>query len=257
MYKWSYIISVNLKYKETQKKNVMEKHVKLFLVFMLGLVFTFGVTSCSDDDGYSLGKFWVNWATVNEVEGNRYFILDDSTTLFVAASSTGYQPKNKRVIINYTILSDKYGNYDHAIKLNGYYADVLTKNVLYIDPADQVKQDSIGNDPIKLYSVWEGGGYLNFHFGYNTGNQDAHMINLISSNPDLSVADDIVNLDFRHNRKNDPENYWVEGYASFDLAPYRKSGRESVKFNIKVQVSNTETKTYEVEYKYGALASEN
>lgn len=233
----------------------MKTRIKLGLILVFSSLLIFGYTSCSNDDGYSLGDFWVDWATVKENDGGSIssFVLDDkdSTTLFVAATATGYQPKNKRVIINYTILSDNYNGYDHAIKLNGYYADVLTKQVLYVDTEDKVKQDSIGNDPIEIYSIWEAGGYLNFHFGYNTGEQNSHFISLISGEPDLSVGSDVVNLEFRHNQNSDPQNYLVKGCASFDLLPYRIAGRETVKFNIKVKISSSETKNYEIQYKYG------
>ncbi|WP_165020399.1 NigD-like protein [Dysgonomonas sp. ZJ279] len=229
----------------------MKKLVKLFSVLFFCGVLALGISSCSNDDGHSLGDFYLSWATTND-EG-RTFMLDDkdSTTLFVSATSTNYQPKNKRVVINFTILSDQYNGYDHLIKLNGYVADVLTKNVIYLDPNDQAQQDSIGNDPIEIKGIWEGGGYLNIKFAYLTANQNPHLINLISTKPDKSVTDDVVELEFRHNREGDPQNYMTEGLVSFDLAPYSKEGRDTVAFKIKVKLSDTETKIYDIEYKYG------
>lgn len=225
----------------------MKKLVKLFLVSILGVILTVGVASCSDDK-YSLGDFWVSWATINE--GDNSFTLDDSTTLYIAATATNYQPKNKRVIINYTILSDSYAGYDHAIKLNGYVADVLTKNIFYLNPNDKVAQDSIGNDPVNIKAIWEGGGYLNLRFTYLTGETEPHLINLISTSPDLSVPDDVVELEFRHNEEGDPRNYLVDGHASFDLAPYRIAGRDTVTFKVKIKQSDSETRIYDIVYKY-------
>jgi hypothetical protein len=229
----------------------MKKSVKLFSMLIFCFVLTTGFTSCSDD-GYSLDKYWRSMVTVNKVGENTYdFTLDSGEKLWVAAPvGLNLKPKYDRAIINYTILSENFQGYDYAVKLNG-FTDVLTKDIAYIASDDQVKQDSIGHDPIKVYTAWAGGGYLNIYFGFNTGETKAHMINLVSAEENLSVSDDVVKLQFRHNKLDDPEHYPVNGYVSFDLAPYMTSGRDKVAFDIEWTDFSGETKTKTIEYKYG------
>lgn len=230
----------------------MRKYMKLFSALILSSVLTLGFSSCLDDDGYSLGNYWEDIVTVKKIDDNTYsFVRDNGDKLWVAAPvGLNLKPKYDRAIINYTILSDAKDGYDHYIRLNDYY-DVLTKGVIYIAPDDQVKQDSIGYDPIKVYSVWEGGGYLNINFGYNTGEKEPHMINMVSAEPDLSVDKDVVKLEFRHNINGDePSRYPVKGYVSFDLTPYKIAGRDKVTFEITSKDFGGETKTFKIEYKY-------
>ncbi len=233
----------------------MKKYIKLFSALILFSILALGFTSC-DDDAYSLGKYWESIVTVNKIGDNTYdFTLDNGQKLWVAApAGLNLKPKYKRAIINYTILSDKQDGYDHYIKLNGFY-DVLTKNVVYIDPDNKADQDSIGYDAIKIHSIWEGGGYLNIHFGYNYGETAAHLLNLTSDDPDLSVSNNIVKLEFRHNKEGDPEKYPVKGYVSFDLTPYKIAGRDKVVFEIKSKDFSGETKIYKIEYKYSLSPS--
>lgn len=235
----------------------MKKTVKLFLASILGFVLTAGFSSCSDDDGYSLDKYWVSMVTVNKVGENTYdFTLDNGKKLWIAAPvGLNLKPKYNRAIINYTILSDQYQGYDHAIRLNG-YSDVLTKGVIYIPSEDQAKQDSIGHNPIKVHSAWASGGYLNIYFGYNNGGTTAHMLNLVSAQPDLSVSGDVVKLEFRHNQRQDPEHYPVSGYVSFNLEPYLIEGRDKVTFEITWVDFGGQTKTNTIEYKYGAVEAQ-
>nr|WP_185155698.1 NigD-like protein [Dysgonomonas sp. 521] len=218
---------------------------------ILCFVLAIGFTSCSDD-GYSLDKYWRSMVTVNKVGENTYdFTLDSGEKLWVAAPvGINLKPKYDRAIINYTILSDKFDGYDHAVKLNG-FTDVLTKEIAYIAPDDEVQQDSIGYDPIKVYSIWASGGYMNIYFSFNTGETKAHLINMVSARPDLSTLDDVVKLEFRHNRNGDPEHYGVNGYVSFDLTPYLTSGRDKVTFDIEWTDFSGDTKIKTIEYKYG------
>lgn len=190
-------------------------------------------------------------ATVNKIGENTYdFTLDDGTRLWVAAPAyLNLNPKYERAIIDYTILSDKQGDYDHYIKLNR-YSDLLTKNPIYIAADDKKKQDSIGYNPIKVHSVWTGGGYLNISFGYNVGGTESHMLNLVSAEADLGANEDVVKLEFRHNAYNDPELYGANGYVSFNLSPYRIEGREKVTLEISAKDFNGEPKIYKTEYKY-------
>lgn len=227
----------------------MKKYIKLFSVLILSSILALGYISCSDDD-YSLDKYWVSIATVNKIGDNTYdFTLDNGDKLWIAApAGLNLNPKYSRAIINYTILSDEKDGYDHYIRLNR-YSEILTKEPVYIASDDEVKLDSIGNDYIKVHSMWEGGGYLNIRFGYNVGEKAAHMLNLLSDKEDLGLNDDVVKLEFRHNKNGDPEYYKADGYVSFDLSPYKEAGKEEVIFEISWTDFNGEKKTKTIEYK--------
>jgi hypothetical protein len=229
----------------------MKKYIELPSIVVFCFVLAMGITSCSDD-GYSLDKFWVSMVTVNKAGDNTYdFTLDSGEKLWAAApAGLNLKPEYKRAIINYTLLSDQFQGYSHAIRLNG-FAGVLTKDVAYIAPDDEVKQDSIGHDPIRVHALWVSGGYMNIYFGFNSGGTKSHMVNLVSEQP-VQPVPDVVELKFRHNKLNDPESYPVKGYASFDLAPYLKTGQDKVTFDIKWTDVGGEVKTKTIEYKYGA-----
>ncbi|MDR0825176.1 MAG: NigD-like protein [Prevotella sp.] len=234
----------------------MRRYVKLFSVLFFCSVLALGFTSCSDDDGYSLDKYWESLVTVNKIGDNTYdFTLDNGERLWVAAPvGLSLNPKYDRAIINYTILSDNFQGYDHAVKLNGYY-DVLTKNSIYIASDDKVKQDSIGYDPIRVHAMWESGGYLNIHFGINTDGTVSHMLNLVSADPDKEIGKNAVKLEFRHNKKNDPEHYPANGYVSFDLTPYKAAGPSKVTFEITWTDFDGEKKAKTIEYIFDEAGS--
>lgn len=229
----------------------MKRYSKLFSILVLCSVFIFGYTSCLDDDGYSLDGMWEAIVTVNKIGDNTYdFTLDNGKKLWVAApAGLNLKPEYDRAIINYTILSDQQGEYDHYIKLND-FRDILTKGAIFIAEDDKAEQDSIGHDPIKVYSIWEGGGYLNIGFGYNSAGVKPHMLNLVSTDPDLSIGEDIVKLEFRHNQNADPQSYPARGYVSFDITPYKIEGKDKVVLEITSKDFSGEVETHKIEYKY-------
>ncbi len=227
----------------------MKKYIKLFSVLALSSIFAFAYVSCDDDDDKSLDTYWRSIATINKIGDNTYdFTLDDGQKLWVAAPvGLNLNPKYNRAVIVYNILSDEKDGYDHYIRLARYY-EILTKKPIYIPENDEQKQDSIGNNYIKVHSIWEGGGFLNIRFGYNAGGYKAHMLNLLSDKTDLGVNDDVIKLEFRHNQNGDPENYGVNGYVSFDLSPYKIAGKEKVKLEVTWTDFGGEKKTKTIEY---------
>ncbi|NDV77689.1 NigD-like protein [Dysgonomonas sp. 511] len=229
----------------------MRKYWRLFSALVLSLSLAAGLASCSDDDGYSLGKYWESIVTVNKVGDNTYdFTLDNGKKLWVAApAGLNLKPKYGRAIINYTILSDKIDGYDHYIRLNGFY-DVLTKPVIYIAEDDEIKQDSIGYDPIKVHAIWEGGGFLNIYFGFNAGGYESHMVNLVTAKEDFGANDEIPELAFRHNVNGDKENHAANAYASFDLKPYIVAGKDKATLKISWKDFDGEVKSKIIEYKF-------
>lgn len=228
----------------------MRKCFTLHSILTFCLISVLGFTSCNDDK-YSIDQYWVSLTTVNKIGNNTYdFTLDNGQRLWIAApAGLSIKPKYDRAIINYTLLSDQFEGYDHTIRLNAIY-DVLTKDVIYIAPDNKAEQDSIGHDPISVRSMWEGGGYLNISFGYNTSGTISHMLNLVSDESDKAVNKETVKLAFRHNKMADPELYPANGYISFSLAPYRDTKREKITLEISWKDYNGVTKTKTIEYKY-------
>lgn len=225
--------------------------MRIFRYVILFLALAFVVASCNDDDDYSLDKYWLDMATVNDLtedEAGFYLTLDDGTNLFIASPLNVYKPKTKRVFANYTILGDLDGDYDYAIRLNGIQG-VLTKDIIYINPTDDHKQDSIGKDPIKILSMKEGGGYLNVKFEYNGGGEKSHFISVVSDDEDLSVGDAVVKLELRHNQNGDPQRYPASSWACFDLKPYQIDGKETT-FEISALDFDGTTVTKTIKYKY-------
>lgn len=228
------------------------KILNYILTLLISIISVATFTSC-DNDGYSLDSFALSLATVNPINDNSgayYLTLDDGTTLWPAASNIIYTPKaNQRVIINYTLLSDQIGEYDHYAKING-LQEILTKQVINLTSENN---DEVGNDPIKVLDLWTGDNYLNIHFGINVGGLQTHTINLVRNKLDnkvISNKDGDIELEIRHNKNGDEEKYLLKNYSAFDLRPLQVAGRDSIKIVIKTLDFDGQTKTYPVTYKY-------
>jgi len=202
------------------------------LVLSVGVILTSLIFhSCLDDDGYSLGKFWIGVATIeSEGSGAHYFRLDDNTTLWPVNVDyyTGHNLEDgQRTLLNYTILSDSLSGFSHYVKVNG-VEPILTKKIAE-DMGE--KNDSIyGNDPVSIKDIWIGGGYLNIWFITNVGGQVRHYVNLL---PDMK--EDSYSLEFRHNAYNDPDIASATGVVCFDLSSLPDTDGEDVTLTIKVK----------------------
>lgn len=230
----------------------MKTYLKHFLILAVLSVVGFSFYSCSDiDEDY---PDWAFIVTVNEIDKGKYdFTLDNGERLWVASpENLTFKPKYERAVVFYSLLDEKKEGYDQVIKLYRFY-DVLTKKPIYIPEDDKEKQDSIGNDYIKVHSMWEGGGFLNISFGYNAAGEEAHMVNLVSYESDLGKGDDKVKLQFRHNQNGDHQHYPAEGYVSFDLAPYRESRSGKIEFEISWIDFGGKEKSKTIEYKFDGV----
>lgn len=222
--------------------------MKKYFLFLLLSVFT--LTSC-DDDGYSLDKFWVSLATVENPNNEPYFFLhlDDGTILWIGATNyLNYRPATgQRVLADYTLLSDRPegSNYDHDAKLNDAY-NILTKGIVEVTPETQ---DSIGRDPIVVRDIWVGSDYLNIRFAYRGFNK-RHMLNLVSD-ASKTYDDGKVHLEFRHNAFEDNTTRTLTGWVSFHLASLQENaGGNTLDLVIHVIESEGKEVTYEQTYKF-------
>ena len=220
----------------------MKRINKYLLVLLASIPFFVG---CANDDGYSLDKFWVEVASVVPTGDGAYYIkLDDGTKLWPASSVAGVPTTYTRAQVNYTILSDSVGDYDHYVKVN-YLSSILTKDILKLTPE---QADSLGDDKIKILELWEGDDFLNIHFGVNVGvNGILHSINMVDNGLD---SEGYINLEFKHNANGDASSYGAKGLIAFNLRPYQKTGANDIKFKVKLNAFSGSDSEYIFTYNY-------
>ena len=206
--------------------------------------------ACSDNDGYSLGKFRISIATAIPEGTTAYsLLLDDGTKLWPAATAVYYRaPTNQRVFVNYTLLSDKEGDFDHYIKVNDIW-NVLTKPVIDLNTQNA---DSIGNDPVRVNEMWVGNNYLNTSFSFNYSGVKPHAINMVLNTLEENNNGRVLELELRHNSFESESNRLFDGFACFDLKPFRIEGKDSIPIVIKYKDWDGD-KTYELMYKYNDM----
>ncbi|HTN69127.1 MAG TPA: NigD-like protein [Dysgonamonadaceae bacterium] len=227
------------------KKKTIFKYAALLLIILST------VAACNDSDGYSLGDFRISIATVVPEGQHSYsLLLDNGDKLWPAATDVYYRPRvNQRVFVNYTILSDKIDGFDHYIKVNDIW-NVLTKSIIELN---EENADSIGNDPVRVNEFWIGDDYLNVSFSFNYGGIRPHAINMVQNKMDESDNEaDVLELEFRHNSYESPRNSLYDGFAAFDLRPFRKDDENSIPIIIKYKDWEGD-KIYELVYKYNDL----
>lgn len=209
------------------------KICKLTLVVVGLALSTLLFNSClGDDDSYSMDKYWIDLVTIVPINETTYYLrMDDGTTLFPAATnSPGYTPKDRqRAMVNFTLLSDAFEDYDHLVKVNR-IDDVLTKGIAE-NKGDE--NDSVyGTDPVEMVRMWTGDNFLNVYFKALFGGVEAHFINLIPS------EEENVSFEFRHNAYNDPAIARNGGLVVFDLSsmPIEEiEGKDTIPLTIKVK----------------------
>jgi hypothetical protein len=225
------------------------KKVLIFLV--LGALFS--LTACEmDDDGYSLDNAWIGFGLVEKdtEAGTFTMVMDDGEVLFPISSDYVWHElkDNDRVLVNFTILGNKKNeNHDehYFVKVNS-VRKILYKGIFDITPA---KEDSIGNDPIKVKDKWIKGDMLNFELKYYGGNE-VHYINLVKQPGAINTVNGPVVLELRHNNHDDSEQYPLSAIVSFNLSSLKVQGKTSTPFKVVAKGFDGETFEYTGEYKY-------
>jgi len=226
----------------------MKKFVFLLLLFPLLLI-----SSCLDDEGYSLGDAWIDFGVVNK-SGSGFLDFsvktDHGELLYPVSSEISFDIEDKnRILINYTILGEKNtsgANEEFYIKINS-IRKILKKGILEITEGNK---DSIGNDPVIVTDHWMANNLLNFKLKYY-GDYQVHFINLVKKPGPVSVADQPVELELRHNRNGDQERFPFAAYVSFDLSAITIAGRDSVRFKVSSENYDGDMVTFTGVYKYG------
>ncbi len=229
---------------------------KVILMYCLIAFFAIGFIGCDlndDEDAYSLGKFWVGFGLLeaDEPDGSGFTItMDDGSVLYPATSYYSWHDIEDydRVLVNYTILGDKRVNEDHEeyyVRINS-LKDILFKDIFDITAETE---DSIGSDPIHVDEVWLSNSLLTFeldYYGYNK----VHYINLVKPPGDLSAEDEPIELELRHNNREDEPVYNLSALVTFDLTAIQIAGQDSVQFRVTGDDFEGEGFSYTGVYRY-------
>lgn len=246
-------------------------NLKVFM--LLSLMAVFFMSCNNDDDNYYVmnGDTWISYGCLEEVEGKDagWAIRRDDGSRLVAIAGAKIEGKDfkegSRVYVRYSVVEsvrdaeglEGYMNY--YIHLYGYQS-VLTKQPVkqsFIAGDEAHRQDSIGDDPLRVVGAWFGGKYLNVEFvvPVRENSQEKHFINVVMD--DVKFHNDSVYLTLRHNaykdRPAEGEDVWGKGYewnsgnASFDLTSVLPENATSVP--VKLQWKEYKKNSMEVEQK--------
>ncbi|MFV0376466.1 MAG: hypothetical protein ACK5JD_04100 [Mangrovibacterium sp.] len=212
------------------------------------------LASCDwDDDGYSLGDFWVDFGLIESGDDGENFTIhvDDGYAIVPVNMNqidTEKWANDTRVIVNYTIVGDK----DVEAEEKVYYAKindldkVLYKPVFEITPETE---DSIGNDPIIVDNMWVKDHMLSFRLHYY-GNSKIHFINLVKSPGEVTEDDLPLQLELRHNEKGDQRSYLMTAFVTFDLRSIQVEGLNSMAIEIRGTGYDEVDYMYDIDYTY-------
>ena len=192
-----------------------------WLLGMLVLALMPMLQSCDDDDGYSIGDFSWDWATVRTTGGGGYYLVGDRWGIIdpVATSIPWFKPVDgERVVSFFNPLADMSDEKGVQVKMEG-IQEVLTKEV---EEMTAENEEEFGNDPILIYQgdMWLGGKFLNIIFRQNLPRSEKHRISLVENKiatepgepetPEtLSIGEDgYVHLELRYNTYDDVTDYW-------------------------------------------------
>ena len=227
------------------------------IVFLVMAVLSVALFSCNDDDGYSLGDYWLGFGIIKVESDNYTIILDDGDELEAVAWNV--HPENiewledgGRVLVNFTILddvTDEEGNVTkYLVKVNE-ISDILMKGILDIT---EENADSIGNDPIVVQDYWMTDSLLSFKLRY-AGYYETHFLNLVQDPTDPVNEDGAIKLELRHNANDDQDAIHFTAYVSFSLNQLRKEGTDVVSLEISSTDYENVTHTFTVDFDYSNL----
>ena len=186
----------------------------------LVLVFITAI-GCDKESDKRMDDFILDFATIDNISGKTYFVLDNYRVLIPTAEPSKSWPMGQRVILNYSILNS------NTIKVNS-VSEIYTGKIKVRDDVD-----NISNDPIKVQSVWVGGDHLNLIFNVEYYDQP-HSIDLIRN----TEVGDNIELYISYSRNNDSPGYSKKMYASFYLGDIQSDNDVLTPFTLLI---NTET----------------
>lgn len=194
--------------------------------------------ACDDDDDFT---YYTDMATVTEQDGQWILQTDNCGELIPDNSSIlkVHEANNEgqRVIAAFNYF-EKQDRSNRSIELYDIYK-ILTKDVYQMPANNEEKEDSIGNDPIKIKKILMSDEHINIYFVYNGDGYSGikHFINLITvgDNPQPD-ANGVLQMEFRHNNEGDHPRNLQPGWVAFPLKsiPGYENGTTK-KLSIKVK----------------------
>ena len=220
----------------------------------ISLIFSF--SACYDLDNDSNYDYWNGFGVIHIDDQSDITIeMDNGDMLFpVNMHHTDRYKDKDRILINYVISdSDRVitGEKREYHVLVNRIEKVLYKGIFDITPATE---DSIGNDPIHVYKVWKTRNMVTLKLGYN-GHSKAHFINLVKEPGELTLDDQPVQLELRHNKNGDRETYRMDAFVTFDLSSLQIAGQDSVSYVINGKNYKGEDYSYKGVYRYDSDSS--
>ena len=192
------------------------------LLLSLVVVLPLGFTNCNSS-GYSLGNASVAIATVKSLSSSDFYILLDGGQKLYPSAPVMHNYKvidGQRILVNFTLLSGEYNEYDHLIKINS-LENILTKGV---DVLENEEEDDFGDDPFLLSNdnywptgMWVSGGYLNIAFFRPFSISKKHRISLVKNKLETSPEDEFEYLELRYNTFEDTSTSGFKSLVSFNL----------------------------------------
>lgn len=216
------------------------------LIALLGISFQ----SCDDDEGYSIGDFAADWATVN-VKGDHVYDFTGDTwgTLWPAATNYPGYPliDGQRIILYFNPLYDNYPEgYDCSIKVTG-IRPILTKQV---EELTAENEEEYGNDPVNINegNIWiSRGGYLNIVFNQNLPAKVKHRVSLVKNTTVTPEDDGYIHLEYRYNTYDDTTGLWAVGAVSYNLNSLDiEEGTKGIKLKLNSAVNGERELTFDL-----------
>lgn len=185
---------------------IMRKPFSLSLILLLGVMM---VVSCSDDKDYPslITDFVV--ARTNASGTVSSVSLDGGGRYDVSAQAIASSSKDTllRCIASYTLEGDKMQLYNiaHVFSSRPRPAEDIQT---VVDSA--LHLDTLPRDPLKVVSLWRGGGYINIHLGLMTTGSDKHSY---AFSEDSTGHYSLVH----HRPADDAESYTRQVYMSMPI----------------------------------------
>lgn len=156
----------------------------MFCLFaLLGVLLTFN--SCDNDDGYSTGTYYLDYATRENSDDNVVFRGDNGDELIIVSTlvlGINTVEEGHRVYMSYTILgaveTETVFGKAYYVRLND-YRKILTKPVIL--EADATEDEQVNDPIVSVVDAWFRDDFLNIKFltPYAVGSTTPHLISLI------------------------------------------------------------------------------
>lgn len=218
------------------------------LGIMLGLL-AVGLTACSDDDDDHSARYRSYGMILDENDSGAdgYNIITDRGSVLIPDADrlpNVTVKNNDRVIAYYSILNNKKPvegeDQTYGVWLTHLYKVLSKQPVLlsFVNENEEHREDSIGNNPIRINDTWFGGKYLNIDYSIarHRNSTVQHMLNLVAD--DIDFDDDgygYMRVFLRHNGYDDVPTIgtadsfvYSRGLVSFDLTSLLPEGRNSL-----------------------------